>query len=134
MTYCTAADVARILQGRITLGTATKPTLDDVTSFIEETEGLVNSLLKGCGYTVPIVGTTDVLTLRGIVANMVAVKAYEVAFDDESPFLETLKEQNTKALELLNTCMLTLVDQSSSGSSTSIGTVMLRIFDDGDDD
>lgn len=133
MAYCAAEDVARILQGRMTISSTSVPSNTDVEAFIAETEALINSMLASCGYTVPVTGSTDVVLLRGIVADIVAVKSYEVGFDDESPFLETLKTKNDGIMAKIGNCELVLPDQASSGGS-SIGVSRIRVFDDGDDD
>ncbi len=77
MAYATTTDdVQPLVAVYLTLTTTSVPTLAQVGRWVDETSARIDSALRAAGYTdVPATGTTDLVMLRGMVANEVARKA-----------------------------------------------------------
>jgi len=94
MGYCTASDVQARCGALFTLTTTSKPSTTQVDSWIEETSARVNAALAAAGYeTVPATGANDLLMLKGVVADKVALHALYVALGADavpSSIVETL--------------------------------------------
>lgn len=53
MAYATVADVQQLNTGR-TFGASTKPTASQVMDYLEQTAAVLDGILRGQGYTVPV--------------------------------------------------------------------------------
>ena len=82
MAYATVADVnSRIIASTFSIGTSTKPSETEVERWLDEATAVLNSCLLAAGYSVvPVTGDDDLITVRGPVANRVALQVLTTKF------------------------------------------------------
>jgi hypothetical protein len=125
MAYATYTDVQ--LRLAAWLSAFTVPSTSQMTTLCEEASAMLDMTLKGAGFTVPATGTSDLIALRGYVADYVAYKSWQIAFgDDEIPAnLEVMLNNWQSFLAGIKDGSLSLLDQSTEVGR--LGVVYSRV-------
>jgi len=131
MGYCEIADVTARLPDWLTIDDSSDPTTAEVEKWIAETSAKANGALKRAGYeTVPVTGENDLLMLRGVVADKVALQTLYVALGaDKVP--DSAKETLSGFRDFiagLSNGQAWLIDQvpaSSAAGNLEVGSITL---------
>jgi len=84
MAYCVLADVKAKCQ-RLPMDATSKPTLTEVTQFIDDCSEEIDGILTTLGYVVPATGTKTLKLLRKICSDGAAFYAMSAAYSGVSP-------------------------------------------------
>ncbi len=115
--YAAVADVQALLP-ELVIGTSSKPSTAEVTTFITQVEAQINGVLTAQGYpSVPATGVNDVALLQGVVQRKVAALTYLAAFPTDSApdKVRVWNEEFTQFMNWLRQGQISLVDQLPEG-------------------
>lgn len=86
MAYATTSDVQAVLGSKLTLSTTSKPTLAQVTTWLDEITADINSALRKGGYsTVPLTGSEDLKVVKGYISRRAALLSVATAWAGAVP-------------------------------------------------